>query len=220
MSKSPDVLADLARVGAILTGRHFVYTSGKHGPNYINIDPLFPDATLTFEICQRLAHPFKGEFDTVASPAVGGVVLCELTALAESSKQRPVHAVWADKTADGFEFERAGFVEHLRGRRVLLVEDLLTTGGSLSSVHQKVLHHGGLVVGASVICNRGRVTARELGLERLAALADVDFEAYDAEECPMCARSEPIVEDIGHGAEYKVGSPGYSGGYIRLLRNS
>lgn len=207
------ILAVLERAGTILTGRHFVYTSGKHGANYINLDRLFPDAALTFTICRKLAEPYAGTFDTVASPAVGGVVLCELTALAASTEGRKVFAVWADKSSDGFEFGRAGFIEHLRGRRVLLVEDLLTTGGSLSRVHARAVEHGAHVIGASVICNRGGVTASSLGIPRLTSLAEVNFEAYEAEVCPLCKEGVPIIENVGHGAEYRYDRPDYHGGY-------
>ena len=212
-----NVLSELAGVGAILTGKHFVYTSGKHGPNYINLDPLFPAARLTFEICQLLAHPFVGQFDTVASPAVGGVVLCELTALAASTEERPVYAVWADKVGGDMLFERAGFAKHLSQRRVLLVEDLLTTGGSLVKVLHRARDLGAEIVGASVICNRGGLTADTLGVPRLESLSEVSFEAFDADRCPLCAAATPIVEDIGHGAEYRAQEPGYGGGFVKLL---
>ena len=215
-----DVLDELARVGAILTGKHFVYTSGRHGPNYINLDPLFPNARLTFEICRLLAEPFAGQFDTVASPAVGGVVLCELTALAASTDERPVYAVWADKVDGDMAFERAGFSNHLSRRRVLLVEDLLTTGGSLVRTLQRAREFGAEVVGASVICNRGGLTADALGVPRLESLSEVSFESFGADRCPLCANGVPIVEDIGHGAEYRAQEPGYGGGFVKLLAHA
>lgn len=208
-----DILTVLKRAGAVLTNRHFVYTSGKHGGDYINMDPLFPDASLTLGICRKLAEPYAGSFETVASPAVGGVVLSELTALAASTDGRKVYAVWAEKSGRDFEFARAGFIEHLRGRRVLLVEDLLTTGGSLARVHERAIEHGADVVGASVICNRGGVTARSLGLARLTSLAEVKFAAFDPQECPLCQEGVPIVENVGHGADYRRQHPEYVGGY-------
>src|SRR5665213_1314011 len=74
-TKMTDVLALLDRVGAVSLDRHFVYKSGKHGTGYINMDPLFPDVNAVSGLCRRLSEPFAGQFDTVASPAVGGVVL-------------------------------------------------------------------------------------------------------------------------------------------------
>ena len=209
-----DILAELDRVGAILLDRHFVYKSGKHGSGYINMDPLFPDVALVSAIAAELVRPFAGEFDTVASPATGGVVLAFAAASRAGSD---VAAVWADKREHGFAFERAGFAQHLTGKRVLMVEDLLTTGGSVIGVCREVERHGGTLVGVSAICNRGGVTAAQLGVPRLEALATVSFEAVAAQECPLCAARVPIVEDIGHGAEYKAQHPDHPGGYVTLL---
>ncbi len=215
MAVDVDVLAELERVGAILLDRHFVYKSGKHGSGYINMDPLFPDVALVSAICAQLVRPFEDSFDTVASPATGGVVLA--FACAAQADARRVAAVWADKHEGGFAFERAGFVEQIAGKRVLVVEDLLTTGGSVSAVCGLVAAHGGELVGVSAICNRGGVSAAQLGVPRLESLATVDFEALDAAGCPLCAAEIPIVEDIGHGDAYKAEHPDYAGGYVAVL---
>ncbi len=196
-----DVLKELERAGAVLLDGHFVYKSGKHGSGYINMDPLFPDVGLVSSICAQLVLPFEGEFDTVASPATGGVVLAFASAM-QTPGRRPA-AVWADKNGDEFAFGRAGFVDHLAGKRVLVVEDLLTTGGSVIKVCREAEKHGAQLVGASVICNRGGVTAEQLGVPRLLSLAEVDFEAVDAPACRLCQNGVPIVEDIGHGAAYR-----------------
>jgi orotate phosphoribosyltransferase len=209
-----DVLAELDRVGAILLDRHFVYKSGKHGSGYINMDPLFPDVGLVSAIGSELVRPFANEFDTVASPATGGIVLA-FAAAAQAGED--VAAVWADKHERGFAFERAGFVQQLAGKRVLVVEDLLTTGGSVIGVCREVERNGGTLVGVSAICNRGGVTAEQLGVPRLEALASVTFEAVTEEACPLCAAEIPIVEDIGHGAGYKAEHPDFPGGYVTLL---
>ncbi len=210
-----DILNELDRVGAVLLDRHFVYKSKKHGSGYINMDPLFPDVRLVSKMCAKLIHPYEDEFDTVASPATGGVVLAFASAL-EKPGWRPA-AVWADKVGDEFAFERAGFVDHLTGKRVLVVEDLLTTGGSVMKVCREAEKHGAEIIGVSVICNRGGVTAEQLGAPRLEALASVSFAAVDPGECQLCKRGVPIVEDIGHGAAHKAEHLDYKGGYIKLL---
>jgi orotate phosphoribosyltransferase len=209
-----DVLKELDRVGAVLLERHFVYRSGKHGSGYINLDPLFPEVALISSIGAELVRPFEGEFDTVASPATGGVVLAFASAMQASGGR--ASAVWADKSGDGFAFERAGFVDHLTGKRVLVVEDLLTTGGSVIKVCREAAEHGAELIGVSAVCNRGGVTAEQLGVPRLEALASVSFAATDPSECELCESGTPIVEDIGHGSEYKAAHPDYKGGYIKL----
>jgi orotate phosphoribosyltransferase len=210
-----DVLQELNRVGAVLLDKHFVYKSGKHGSGYINMDPLLPDVTLVSSLCAELVRPFEGEFQTVASPATGGVVLAFASAM-QTPGRRPA-AVWADKDGDYFIFERAGFIDHLAGKRVLVVEDLLTTGGSVFKVCREAKRLGAEVIGVSAICNRGRVTAQQLGVPRLECLVTVDFEAVDPDQCKLCKAGVPIALDIGHGAEYKSEHPDYLGGYIKLL---
>jgi orotate phosphoribosyltransferase len=210
-----DVLRELEQAGAVLTGRHFVYKSGKHGSGYLNLDLVFPDVLRTRRLCELLAEPFRGEgIEVVAAPAVGGIVLAALTALALGPEAA---AVWADKDGDGFAFERAGFADRLAGKAVLVVEDMLTTGGSVSKVCRLVEAAGGVLRGVSVVCNRGGVTAGQLGVPRLESLASVDFEAIDPSECELCRRAVPIVEDVGHGAEFKAEHPEYAGGFVPLL---
>jgi len=215
MQASLDPLRELNRAGALLLDQHFVYKSGQHGPGYINMDMLYPDAALTLRIGALLVDPFRGSFDTIAGPAVGGIALAVLAGAAAATTHPAVRAVWADKTGSDFIFERAGFVDHLARKRVLVVEDLLTTGGSVAKVCRLVEGHGGQVIGVSVVCNRGGVTAEDIGVRQLAALSKVSFAAVDPAECELCAAHRPIVEDIGHGAEYKLQNPAYMGGYVR-----
>ena len=207
-----NVLAELEKIGAVFTGKHFVYTSGKHGSGYINMDMMFPHTELVAQICRELAAPFAGEFETVVAPATGGIVLSVLTARENGTK-----GVWADKGGEsGFWFERAGFTQQVAGKRVLVVEDLLTTGGSVEKVCREVEKVGGKVIGVSVVCNRGGVTAEALQVPQLQALAEVTFTANDAGDCPECQANVPIVEDMGHGDDFKKEHPEYAGGYVKL----
>lgn len=210
-----DILQGLTSAGAVTQDKHFVYKSQKHGSNYINMDAIFPDVDLISFICLELAKPYRGKFDTVVGPATGGIILSFMTAF-RSFGRRPA-AIWADKDGDNFNFARAGFKEHLRDKRVLIVEDLLTTGSSVKKVRIEAERCGAEVIGISAICNRGGVTALDLGVPRLETLAEVDFVSYDQHDCPLCRDAVPIVEDIGHGAEFKANYPGHAGGYVKLL---
>lgn len=216
MSHDINVMAELSKAGAVYVDQHFVYASGQHGPGYINMDPLFPDVDLMAALGAQLVRPFRAEFDTVAGPATGGIVVAFSAASRVTDPPRP-KAVWADKVNGGFAFERAGFAGHLAGKRVLIVEDLLTTGGSVRKVCEAARTHGATVIGVSVVCRRGRVTAEDLGVPRLEVLADVDFAATPADQCQLCADNVPIVADIGHGEEYRRQHSGYPGGYVQLL---
>jgi orotate phosphoribosyltransferase len=93
---------------------------------------------------------------------------------------------------------------------------LLTTGGSVEKVCREVEKVGGKVIGVSVVCNRGSVAAEVLRIPRLHALAEVTFTANDADNCPECRSGMAIVEDMGHGDDYKKEHPDYAGGYEKL----
>ena len=212
-----DALQVLTDAGAVSVEQHFVYTSGKHGSTYINLDPLLPDVVVMTDLCHELASPFIGDVDVVAAPAVGAIVLAVLTAQALSASGASVPAVWADKTGEGdFSFTRIGFGERVSGRRVLVVEDLITTGGSVIKVAQEVERVGGNVIGVSAVCNRGNITAGQLSVPRLHVLAEVGFNSFMPDACPLCADGVPVVEDIGHGSEFRRQHPDYSGGFTQI----
>lgn len=211
-----DILRELESVGAVFTDKHFVYTTGKHGNAYINFDPLFPNVALVRQVCEALVAPFANDIDTVVAPAVGGIVLAVLGADALSRSGANVKAAWADKHEGSFVFERMGFQDQIRNKRVLVVEDLLNTGGSVAKVCKLVVAHGGELIGASVIVNRGASTAQSLAVPRLEALAKVEMSAYEASTCPLCDQHVPIVTDVGHGAEYRQSHASYDGGFTTV----
>lgn len=209
-----DILQELETAGAVLLDRHFVYKSGKHGSGYINMDPIFPNIQLMWEIGRALWLPFTESYPKiVAAPATGGIAL----AYAAAFSRLAVAVVWADKVGANFAFERAGFADRLKGKHVLVVEDLLTTGGSVAKVCRQAERHGATIIGVSAIVNRGGVTAEQLGVPRLKSLARVNFSAVEPDACELCQQGIPIVEDIGHGLAYKAEHPDYEGGYIKLL---
>ena len=106
---------------------------------------------------------------------------------------------------------------HIKNNNVLVVEDLLTTGGSVAKVCRQIEHLGGNVIGVSAVVNRGGVTAEDLGVPKLNALAEVSFEAVDHVDCLLCKEEVPIVEDVGHGDKFRRANPDYAGGYEKLL---
>ncbi len=217
---------ELEQRGAVLTDQHFVYKSGKHGSGYVNFDPAFPDVGLILEAAKQMVEPFLGEFDVVVGPATGGVALSYACGMAASFLgEVNVQAVWADKDGDGFAFERDGFIQAIRGKRVLVVDDVMTNAnltGSVFKVCQLVKDTGGTVIGVSLVCNRCSGTAEDLWVPRLEQLGSVNFTAVDSAECAatgLCYQHVPIVEDIGHGAAFKQNQPFYPGGFVKLLPN-
>lgn len=220
-----DVRKELEKVGCIYTG-HFVGVSTKHLAGYCNIDPLLPHAKLVGELIKMIIEEFKDvEIDTVASPAVGAIPFSHWGAhhLMEM-KGGDISGVWADKVSGAktreFAFEREGFAQAVKGKKVLILEDMINQMVSIKAMIKTVRAVGGEVVGVgSVAANRG-VSAEELDVPKYVKLCDVGYDVWTADECPingLCAKGDPIVEDIGHGDDFKKAHPDYKGGYVKLL---
>lgn len=199
------VLSILEDIGAILLDTHVVYTSGRHGSSYVNLDVLYTHTTETSLICAHLAEQFAdAEVDVVAGSTVTGVILSQWVAHHLGAQTgRPVLSVYAEE--EGFIGQRTfrrGYNELLYGRRVLTVEGILTTGGSARKLLKAVRGAGGTLVGMGVICNRGGIAAGHLGIPRLHALVDVFMEAWDELSCPLCQAGVAVNPRVGKGAAF------------------
>lgn len=202
----------LAEAGALLEGEFIIALKkkGNVASKYVNMDPVFTNPYLVDRLGVNLAEAFEWRFDAFAAPAVGGIPL--LYATLRSTTGKDIRVAWADKQVDGsFAFERMGFAAAMRGRQVLVLEDVTTTGSSSKAVGTLVQQAGGEVVGYSCIWNRGGVTAEMMGAS-IHALVEEAIPAYKAEEHPQWGRW-PLVEDIGHPDYF----PDYPGPKIRLL---
>jgi len=185
--------------GALLEG-HFLLSSGKHSPNYLQSARVLEDPQraelLANELAQRIRQSGLA-IESVCSPAIGG-----LLAGYELARALGVRFFFTERK-DGKMTLRRGF-EVAPGERVLICEDIVTTGGSAMEAAQEIEKRGGEVVGFAALANRG-VCRREGGsVERKSecklpvdkpffALADFDFPIYEPSECPLCAAgSEPV----------------------------
>lgn len=197
-----DLLRLLEGCQALLTDTHVVYTSGRHGDAYINKDAIYPDPDRVSALCAAIAdsHADAG-VEVVAAPALGGIILSQWVAHHLRQRGAPALAVYAEKTEPGFLFRR-GYDQILRGRRVLCVEDILTTGTSLRDVVRAATAAGGQVIAAAALCNRGGVTAAHVHSPRLTCLLDVPLRSWAPGECPLCQRGVPVRTDVGKGREF------------------
>lgn len=199
-----EILKILGRLEAVITDSHIVYTSGKHGTAYVNKDALYPHTRETSALCRVMAEHFaKDSVDVVVAPVIGGVILSQWIAhhLTEITG-REVLGAYAEKDGDGFVIKR-GYDKLIAGKKVLIAEDILTTGGSAKKVIDLVRTLSGDVAGLSVLCNRGGITPQELSHPpKLFALVNVKFDAWDEHECPMCAKGVPVNKDVGKGREF------------------
>jgi orotate phosphoribosyltransferase len=198
------VFSILEQVGAIITNSHIVYTSGRHGSSYINKDALYPHTLQTSQVCAMLAECFvDAGVEVVAAPTIGGVVLSQWLAYHLTQRtNREVLSVYAEEQGViDQRVLRRGYAELVQNRRVLVAEDVITTGGSARKVIRTVQAAGGHVMGAAVICNRGSLTAEQLGVPTLQALINITMESWAEDECPLCQADVPINTRVGKGAE-------------------
>jgi orotate phosphoribosyltransferase len=181
-----DELLDLfRRSGALLEG-HFRLTSGLHSSGYLQCALVLQHPAHAEALGRAVADRTRSLRPTaVLSPALGGVVIGH-----EVGRALGVRALFAERQ-DGELTLRRGFVI-AENDRVLVVEDVLTTGGSTRETMQVARASGGQVVGAASIVNRSGGRA-EFDVP-FASLLDVDLPTYEPDKCPLCAQGLPVVK--------------------------
>ena len=181
-----EVLEVLEARGAVLRG-HFLLSSGRHSDLFVQKFRVFENPRLTQSFGEAIAAEFAGDFDVVASPAVGAIVLGFAIALAADRR-----AIFAEREADDLVFRR-GF-EIKPHERTLIVEDVITTGGSAREVVALVRKSAGVPVGVGALIDRSDPTGRvDLGVP-LRSLLRLHAPSWRPDECPLCAASAPLSD--------------------------
>ena len=178
-----DLLVD---TGAIMSG-HFKLTSGKHSPHYVEKFNVLQYPEMTEKLCRAMAEHFKGaQIETVVGPVTGGIILAH-----ETGKALGTRAIFTERV-DGKMTFRRGFTLRA-GERVLIVEDVVTTGGSVREVIDVVKQFGGVPVAVSMLVDRsgGKAT---FGDVPAFALLHMDVETYDPDTCPLCKEGVPLTK--------------------------
>jgi orotate phosphoribosyltransferase len=182
---SDQILEQFRSSDALLDG-HFILSSGLHSPQYLQCALALqypPDAAkFARAIAERLAAE---EFDTVASPAIGGLVIGY-----ETAKALNVRFIWTERQ-DGIMTLRRGFSVK-ENERILVVEDVITTGGSTRECIEALEKLGAKITAAASIIDRSNGKA-DVGVMRI-ALAVLDVPVYKPEDCPMCHRGVEAVK--------------------------
>jgi orotate phosphoribosyltransferase len=187
-----DELLDLyRRSGALLEG-HFRLTSGLHSPGYLQCALVLQHPQHAEALGRAIAERTRELRPTVVlSPALGGVVIGH-----EVARALGVRAIFAERQ-DGALMLRRGFVV-AENDRVLVVEDVVTTGGSTRETIQVARAAGGHVVGAGSIVNRGPSTGSgqaPAGIDvPYVALLEIALPTYEPDTCPLCAQGLPVVK--------------------------
>ena len=200
-----NVVSILKSVGAIVTDSHFVGTSGRHMPAYINKDALLLHPKQTSEVGKLFAQKFKNKnIEVVVAPAVAGISLSQWTAhhLSKINKKE-VLSVFTEKTPENDQIFKRGYDAVVRNKRVLVIEDITTTGSSVKKVINSVKKAGGKVIAVSVMINRDPklVNSKSIGAPFF-SLGVFKIPSYDEKECILCKKNIPINTTVGHGKKF------------------
>jgi len=175
--------------GAILKG-HFLLASERHSPVYWEKFQVLQFPNYTEQLCRMIANHFHQQgIQVVAGPTTGGIILAY-----EVARQLGVRSIFAEKEGDRGRAFRRGFNIN-PNERVLIVDDILTTGGSIREVMAAVTGQGGTVVGIGVLVNRSEQEA-DFGTPLFSCHRALTI-TYAPENCPLCAAQIPLIKPSG-----------------------
>ena len=173
------------KTGAILEG-HFLLTSGRHSLMYIEKFQVLQHPKYTEQLSQALAARFfNARIDVVIGPVTGGMLLAH-----EVGKALGTRAIFTERDSDLMALRRGFFIDP--GERVLIVEDIVTTGGSVQEVINVVKEQGGIVAGVGLLVDRsgGKVNFHA----PTEALLHLDVPSFMEEECPACRNGQLLTK--------------------------
>ena len=183
-----EVLAEFRAAGALLEG-HFVLSSGRHSANYLQCARVLMNAEragkLARALVQTLPRDLRNEIELVVSPAMGGVIIGH-----EVGRALAVDALFLERPTGTFEFRRGFSLKP--GQKVLMVEDVVTTGLSSRQAMEAVAAEGGIVIAEAALVDRSAGGA-DLGVP-FYPLVSINFPVYDADDLPPELAAVPTTK--------------------------
>lgn len=179
-----DVLAEFRAAEALLDG-HFILSSGLHSPNYLQCARVLADPRRAARLAEALAAKIEAEIDVVVSPAMGGIIIGH-----EMGRALGVEALFLERPTGTFELRRGFRLQP--GQRVLMVEDVVTTGLSSREAIAAVTREGGVTVAACALVDRSSGRA-DLGVP-FTPLIRLNVPTYEADKLPPDLASMPAVK--------------------------
>jgi orotate phosphoribosyltransferase len=193
-------LKDLKAAGVLMDGGHFDYGNGYHGRVYVNPHQLFRYPSTIWRFAQDLIDLLPSDLvqktEVVAGPATGGALLAHTIAGLLDSRRSLTHAPCLFAP---FSYEPGGtfalrdfYRAELKGKRVLLADDVRNTGETFARCAEMVAKAGGTVIATAEICDRMEAI-REVGAPNIALAEYKAPENYKADACPLCKSGIPIT---------------------------
>ena len=183
MSSDESLMEEFRAAGAVLNG-HFLLSSGLHSDTYVQCAKVMEHPERAARLCKALAEKWPEKPTVVAGPAMGGILVGY-----ELARALGARSVFFERVNGEFALRRGFALE--KDDRVLVGEDVVTTGGSVKEVIDKVKEMGGNVVGVASFIHRGKETKFD---EELRALLTLTPPAWKPEECPLCKEGSTPVK--------------------------
>ena len=183
--KQENVIEIFKQTSALLEG-HFILSSGLHSAVYLQCAIALQTPAVAARFGEAIAHEFRERgIQTVASPAIGGLIIGY-----EVAQQLGVRFIWTEREQGTMTLRRGFTVSE--AERILVVEDVITTGGSTRDTIAALENHGAKVIGAASIIDRSGGSA-DVGVARF-SLATLSVPAVDPAACAACARGEIAIK--------------------------
>jgi len=185
---SDEIMKIFKMAGAIKEG-HFLLASGLHSPLYWEKFRILQYPHFTERLCRLIAQHFKEQrIDVVAGPTTGGIILAF-----ETARQLGVRSIFAEKQGETRVFRRDFTI--YPDERVLIVDDIMTTGGSIRETVRAVDKLGGSIIGIGVLVDRSQEKL-DFNVPLFSCLRSPTT-TYSPEECPLCAANIPLIKPGG-----------------------
>lgn len=212
-----DFLQLLIQDGALLRG-HFVYLKGQHAPRYTNKTVAFVRARSVDAYARAIVDQFEHEgIETLVAPELGAIQLMAHVQSHFLRRGQEVNAVIATKVREphpNADIAKEGYSKatkrfeitrdqprFVKGCRVLMIEDVFSTGSSIQEALAPVKACGGIPIAAAVLMNQGSVTADAIGVDRIHALVHDPVTQW-FEGCPLCEQRVPVNTKVGKGKDF------------------
>lgn len=204
---TPVETLDLLNQAKAIRAGHFVLTNGEHSDTYFGKERLSLHPKIISRLSREFARRFAGfEPEAVVSPSYGALQLGSWTTyhLVEMLGSDDILSLHTRKDPSSHKQTLIPVLrEDIKGRRIIIIDDIATTGGSLQEVMEEVAEAGGILHAAGVVVNRrpDLVNSESLGMH-FTSLLDYPTPSYKEDECPQCGLGVPINTNFGHGKEY------------------